>query len=64
MKRKTLTTLEAADIGRKMGVRGLIIHRDPADRSLWQVVTPGRVETHEPMDEKSWREFILSLIHI
>jgi hypothetical protein len=58
MKRKPLTTLEAADIGRKMGVRGLCIYRDDIDRTLWQVVTPGRVEAHEPMDEKSWREFI------
>ena len=53
-----LTTLEAANIGRKMGVRGLIVHRDLVDRRLWQVVTPGRVETHEPMDEKTWREFL------
>ena len=58
MKRKPLTTLEAADIGRKMGVRGLCIYRDDIDRTLWQVVTPGRVEAHEPMDEKTWREFI------
>ena len=58
MKRKTLTTLEAADIGREMGVRSLIVHRDPADRALWQVVTPGRCETHEPMDEKTWRAFL------
>ena len=53
-----LTTLQAADIGREMGVRGLIVHRDPVDRSLWQVVTPGRVETHEPMDEPTWRAFL------
>ena len=58
MKRKPLTTLEAADIGRKMGVRGLCIYRDDIDRALWQVVTPGRVEAHEPMDEKTWRAFI------
>jgi len=58
MKRKPLTTLAAADIGREMGVRGLIVHRDPADRALWQVVTPGRCETHEPMDEKAWRAFL------
>jgi hypothetical protein len=58
MKRKTLTTLEAANIGRAMGVRGLIVCRDPEDRSLWQVVTPGRVEAHEPMDEAAWREFL------
>jgi hypothetical protein len=58
MKRKPLTTLEAADIGREMGVRGLIIHRDPVDRTLWQVVTPGRCQTHEPMNEKTWRDFI------
>ena len=53
-----LTTLEAASIGRAMGVRGLIVHRDPVDRRLWQVVTPGRVETHEPMDEAAWRKFL------
>jgi hypothetical protein len=58
VKRRPLTTLEAADIGRRMGVRGLCIYRDDIDRHLWQVVTPGRVETHEPMDEKTWREFI------
>lgn len=58
MKRKTLTTLEAANIGRKMGVRGLCIYRDDIDRDLWQVVTPGRVEAHEPMDEKTWRAFL------
>jgi hypothetical protein len=55
---KPLTTLEAANIGRKMGVHGLCIYRDDIDRSLWRVVTPGRNETHEPMDEKTWREFI------
>ena len=58
MKTTPLTTLEAANIGRAMGVRGLIVHCDPVDRRLWQVVTPGRVETHEPMDEKTWREFL------
>lgn len=58
MKRKHLTTLEAANIGRKMGVRGLCIYRDDVDRNLWQVVTPGRVETHAPMDEKTWRDFL------
>ena len=58
MNRKPLTTLEAANIGRAMGVRGLIVHRDPEDRRLWQVVTPGRVETHEPMDEAAWRKFL------
>ena len=55
---RKLTTLEAANIGRQMGVRGLCIYRDDVDRDLWQVVTPGRVESHEPMDEKSWRAFI------
>jgi hypothetical protein len=55
---KPLTTLEAANIGRKMGVCGLCIYRDDIDRSLWRVVTPGRNEVHEPMDEKTWREFI------
>jgi len=58
MKRKPLTTLEAANIGRAMGARGLIVHRDPEDRSLWQVAMPGRVETHEPMDEAAWRQFL------
>jgi hypothetical protein len=62
MKPKQLTTLEAANIGRAMGVRGLIVHRDPLDRALWQVVTPGRVESHEPMDETTWREFIAGWI--
>ena len=58
MKRKYLTTLEAADIGRKMGVRGLCIYRDDIDRDLWRVVTPGRVEVHEPMTEDAWRKFL------
>ncbi len=58
MKRKYLTTLEAAEIGRKMGVRGLCIYRDDIDRDLWRVVTPGRNEVHEPMDERTWRNFI------
>ena len=58
MKRKPLTTLEAANIGRAMGVWGLCIYRDDLDRDLWHVVTPGRDEVHEPMDEKTWREFI------
>jgi hypothetical protein len=62
MKAKHLTTVEAADIGRAMGVRGLIVHRDPLDRGLWQVVAPGRVESHEPMDEPTWREFIAGWI--
>jgi hypothetical protein len=57
-KRKTLTTIEAANIGRAMGVRGLCIYRDETDRHLWRVVTPGRNEVHEPMDEEAWREFI------
>lgn len=57
---RTLTTLEAANIGRQMGVRGLYIYRDDVDRRLWKVVTPGRVETHEPMDENSWSAFIAS----
>ena len=59
MKKKPLTTLQAAEIGRKMGVRGLLVHRDPADRSFWQVVTPGHTEIHEPMDEKTWRAFLV-----
>ena len=58
MKNKKLTTLEAANIGRKMGVRGLCIYRDDIDRDLWHVVTPGRNEVHEPMDETTWRKFI------
>jgi len=58
VKTTPLTTLEAATIGREMGVRGLIVHRNPVDRSMWEVVTPGRCEAHEPMDEKTWREFI------
>jgi hypothetical protein len=41
-----------------MGVRGLCIYRDETDRDLWRVVTPGRNEVHEPMDEKTWRKFI------
>ena len=57
-KSKKLTTVEAANIGRKMGVRGLIICRDEIERDLWNVITPGRCETHEPMDEATWREFI------
>jgi len=58
MTKKILTTLEAADIGRQMGVRGLCIYRDDVDRDLWRVVTPGRNEVHEPMDEKTWRAFL------
>jgi hypothetical protein len=57
-KHQPLTTLEAAKIGRAMGVRGLCIYRDELDRELWRVVTPGRNEVHEPMDEKTWRAFI------
>ncbi|HOF17389.1 MAG TPA: hypothetical protein PK082_00640 [Phycisphaerae bacterium] len=58
MKRKTLTTMKAAEIGRKMGVRGLCIYRDDIDRNLWRVITPGRSEVHQPMDEKAWRAFL------
>ena len=58
MKTTPLTTLEAANIGRAMGVRGLIVHRDPVDRRLWQVAAPGRCESHEPMGEQAWREFV------
>jgi hypothetical protein len=55
---KKLTTVDAANIARQMGVRGLCIYRDDVDRDLWRVVTPGRNEAHEPMDEKPRREFI------
>ncbi|NLF29469.1 MAG: hypothetical protein GX591_01125 [Planctomycetes bacterium] len=55
---RTLTTLEAANIGREMGVRGLIVCRDSVDRRLWRVATDERVEAHEPMDEAAWRQFI------
>lgn len=58
MARKKLTTTEAANIGRQMGVRGLCIYRDDVDRDLWRVVTPGRNEVHEPMAEAQWRKFI------
>jgi hypothetical protein len=60
--KKILTTLEAANIGRQMGVRGLIVHRDPADRSLWQVAAPGWLESHEPMTEDQWRRFLTDWI--
>jgi hypothetical protein len=50
--------LHPANIERAMGVRGLCIYRDETDRDLWRVVTPGRNEVHEPMDEKTWRKFI------
>lgn len=53
-----LTTLDAANIGREMGVRGLIVCRDTIDQRLWRVATHERAEVHEPMDEAEWREFI------
>jgi len=53
-----LTTLEAAEIGREMGVLGLLVCRDDIDRRLWRVATDQRAETHEPMNEAAWREFI------
>ncbi len=62
MERKILTTLEAANIGREMGIQGLIVCRDPVDRNLWQVATPEWLETHEPMDENAWREFLTGWI--
>jgi len=58
MRPEPLTTLEAAEIGREMGVLGLLVCRDSIDRRLWRVATDQRAETHEPMDEAAWREFL------